>query len=162
MVSGQLKQVPLEGGRSEVVPGSNVKGRFDGGFEISADSRQLAMVVTESERQSQQSAHQKIALVPLRAGASPAVSLLDPDPRISGPPIFAENGKALLYSITENGVDNVWSQPIHGGPGHQITSFSSQQIGHYEFLPDGKNLFLTRQQRHSDVVILRESLAALL
>jgi hypothetical protein len=156
-VSREMKQVPAEGGRAEVVPHSGVKGSLIGAwFGISADSRQLAMVVTELEREAQKSAHQKIALIPLGAAAGPSASLLDPDPRISGPPIFVGNGKALLYSITQNGVDNLWFQPIQGGAGHQVTNFSSQQIGHYELLPDGKNLFLTREQRHSDVVILRE------
>jgi eukaryotic-like serine/threonine-protein kinase len=160
-VSRQMKQVPAEGGRAEVVPNSDIKGNLNSAwFAISADSRQLAMVVTESERQGQKSGLQKIALVPLGAAASPSASLLDPDPRISGPPIFVGNGKALLYSITDNGVDNLWFQPIRGGAGHQITNFSSQQLGHYELLPDGKNLFLTREQRHSDVVILREASAA--
>jgi hypothetical protein len=139
-VSRQMKQVPAEGGRAEVVPNSDTKGNLSSAwFGISADSRQLAIVVTESERQAQKSGHQKIALVPLGA-AAPSASLLDPDPRISGPPIFVGNGKALLYSITENGVDNLWFQPIHGGAGHQITNFSSQQLGRYELLPDGKNL----------------------
>ena len=159
-VSRQMKRVPAEGGRAEVVPNSDVKGNFNSAwFGISADSRQLAMVVTESESQAQKSGRQKIVLVPLGTVASSSPGLLDPDPRISGPPIFVANGKALLYSITENGVDNMWFQPIQGGPGHQITNFSSQQLGHYELLPDGKNLFLTREQRHSDVVILREAAA---
>jgi DNA-binding winged helix-turn-helix (wHTH) protein/Tol biopolymer transport system component len=160
-VSRQMKRVPAEGGTAEVVPNSDVKGNLNSAwFGISADSRQLAMVVTESESQAEKSGHQKIALVPLGAAATSSPSLLDPDPRISGPPIFVANGKALLYSITENGVDNLWFQPIQGGPGHQITNFSSQQLGHYELLPDGKNLFLTREQRHSDVVILRDATAS--
>jgi Tol biopolymer transport system component len=142
-------------------PNSDIKCNLNSAwFGISADSRQLAMVVTESGSQAQKSGLQKIALVPLGAAASPSASLLDPDPRISGPPIFVGNGKALLYSITENGVDNLWFQPIQGGAGHQITNFSSQQLGHYELLPDGKNLFLTREQRHSDVVILRDAAAS--
>jgi len=119
----------------------------------------LAMVVTVSENQNLRSALRKILLVPLSAGATPAVRQLDPDPRISGAPIFIENGHVLLYSITENGVDNLWYQPIHG-TGHQITNFSSEQIRHYELLPDGDNLLLVRQRRHSDVVILRDTGAA--
>ena len=43
--------------------------------------------------------------------------------------------------------------------GHQVTNFSFQQLGHYELLPDGKNLFLTREQRHSDAVIVRDAAA---
>jgi hypothetical protein len=65
------------------------------------------MVVAESEHQGVKSAHQKIVLIPLSAGTSTSTRTVDPDQRISGPPIFIDNGKALLYSITENGADNL-------------------------------------------------------
>jgi eukaryotic-like serine/threonine-protein kinase len=161
--SGQLKQLSVEGGTAGIVPGGVIPGMSNDmdGFGLSPDGRTLAMVmVKQSEHQSQKGARRKIALVPLDAAAHLPLRLLDPDPRISGRPIFIENGNALLYSITENGVDNLWAQPIRSGLGHQTTNFTSERIGYYELLPDGKNLLLTRQHRHSDIVILRDAGAA--
>jgi eukaryotic-like serine/threonine-protein kinase len=158
--SGQLKQVSVEGGTAGIVPGGVIPGMSNDmdGFGLSQDGRTLAMVmVKQSEYQSQKGARRKIALAPLDGAAHLPLRLLDPDPRISGRAIFIENGNALLYSITENGVDNLWAQPIRSGLGHQTTKFTSEQIGYYELLPDGKNLLLTRQHRHSDIVILRDA-----
>ena len=157
--ASQLKQISVEGGTADVVPGSAIPGMSNDmdGFGLSPDGRVLSMVVTDSEHQNQQSAHRKIALVPLDGGANPSPRLLDPDPRISGRAIFIDNGNVVLYSISEKGVDNLWAQTIQGGLGHQVTNFTSEQIGSYELLPDGKNIMLVREQKHSDVVVLRDS-----
>jgi hypothetical protein len=41
---------------------------------------------------------------------------------------FAPDRKAVAYTIRENGVDNIWMQPLDGSMGHQITNFKSEQI----------------------------------
>jgi eukaryotic-like serine/threonine-protein kinase len=157
--AGQLKRIPIGGGTAEIVPGSAIPGMSNDmdGFGLSPDGQVLAMVVTQSEHQNQQGARRKIELLPLAPSADLSPRLLDPDPRISGRAILIDNGNTLLYAITKNGVGNLWAQSIRGGPGHQITNFTSEQIGHYELLPDGKTILLTREQKHSDVVVLRDS-----
>jgi len=159
--AGQLKRVPVEGGTADIVPGSVIPGMSNDmdGFGLSPDGRALSMVMTESEHQNQTNGHRKIALIPLDAGANLSPRLLDPDPRISGRAILIDNGNVLLYSIMENGVDNLWAQPIRGRLGHQLTNFTSERIGYYELLPDGKHILLTREQNHSDAVVLRDSAA---
>ena len=61
-------------------------------------------------------------------------------------------------AISENGVSNLWAQPIEGGLGHQITNFSSESIGYYQVSRDGKSLLLLRRQIESDIVLLRDIL----
>jgi hypothetical protein len=41
---------------------------------------------------------------------------------------FTPDGKFLAYPTRENGVDNVWVQPLDGSAGHPITNFKSEQI----------------------------------
>ena len=41
---------------------------------------------------------------------------------------FTPDGKSLVYASRENGVDNVWVQPLDGSAGHPITNFKSEQI----------------------------------
>lgn len=107
-----------------------------------SDWRGLAVVV--SKKEPNETPQEKIALILLNAGTNSAVRLIDPDPRLSNRPIFSHDGKMLLYSITENGVSNLWAQPINGSPGHQMTNFFSELIGFYELTPDGKSLVLHR------------------
>jgi serine/threonine protein kinase len=157
--SNQIKQVPVEGGTPEAVPGSSIQGTsFD--FQrlgISPDGRTLAVVVTLLQREHHAEPQHKIALIPLNAGANPIVRFLDPDPRISDYAIFTQDGNTLVYAVTENGVGNLWAQTIDGGVGHQITNFSSELIGYYQLSRDGKNLLLHRRRVDSDIVLLRDT-----
>jgi serine/threonine protein kinase len=159
--SNQIKQVPVEGGMSEVVPGSAIPGasRPFQEFGISPDGRTLAVLTTVRQTGRYAEPHHKIALIPLTVRSNPSVRLVNADPQISGPPLFIEGGNTLLYAITENGVGNLWAQPIKGRPGHPITRFSSERIGYYGLSPEGDNLLLSRYHRDSDVVLLRDTSA---
>jgi hypothetical protein len=57
----------------------------------------------------------------------------------------------------ENGVDNVWVQPLDGSAGHAITDFQTEQIWSMSFSPDGKSLAVLRGHYDSDVVLLQEA-----
>ena len=103
----------------------------------------------------------KIALVPLDAGPQPAVRLVDPDPRISGAAAFLPDGKAAVYSVRENGVDNLWLQPLDGSRSRQMTNFKSDTISTFRFSPDGKTIGVLRSHVESDVVLLRDAAPSL-
>jgi eukaryotic-like serine/threonine-protein kinase len=157
LAAERIWRAPLDGsGKSELLPGSVVPNSFPsgGGIAVSSDGKVLtyAIEVVDAETQRGQ---QKIAL--LEAGA-PAPRLLDANPRITtGGLHFAPDGKAVAYPIRENGVDNIWIQPLDGSPGRQITNFTSEQIASFHWSPDGKTLGVLRTQSESDVVLLQES-----
>jgi Tol biopolymer transport system component len=68
------------------------------------------------------------------------------------------DSKALVYPIRDNGVDNLWVQPVDGGLSHQLTHFTSTEpILAFEWSPDGKKLAIQRSQRMADVVLLHDS-----
>jgi len=104
---------------------------------------------------------QKIVLLSLDAGPQPSRRILDPNPLISKPPSFSGDGKSVIYAIRENGVENMWIQPIDGagpgGGGHRITNFTADQFAWYGLSPDGKTLGVIRNHPESDVVLLRDS-----
>ena len=99
----------------------------------------------------------KIALIPLDSGSQAQVRLLDPNPAVADAARFTPDGKALVYPITQQGVDNLWMQPLDGSAGRQITNFKSDQIIGAQFSPDGKNLAVLQRRREADVVLLRET-----
>jgi Tol biopolymer transport system component len=70
---------------------------------------------------------------------------------------FSVDGKSVAYTIRDNGVDNVWIQPLDGSAGHAITDFKSEQIWSFSLSPDGKSLAILRGHYDSDVVLLQES-----
>jgi serine/threonine protein kinase len=149
----QIKRVSIDGGVSEVVPGTTLHGAYvEGGFSISRDGKWLAFVTSG---ESGVLVHQ-IALVALNAGTEPPRRMLPVDPRVSGGLQFTPDGHAVIYPILENAADNLWLQPLDGSNGHQITQFGSDKTAAFQFSPDGKTLGLLRSHSESDAVLLRE------
>ncbi len=149
----RIMEIPSEGGTGEAVPGTVIPNEFVavpfGG--LSPDGKQLPFFSEGTP------GHVSLQIVNLNAGPNPPRRTLTPDPRVSGAVEFTPDGKALAYSITENGVANVWIQPLDGSKGRQITHFTSGTIASGGWSPDGKTLALLRSQTQSDIVLLRES-----
>jgi hypothetical protein len=58
--------------------------------------------------------------------------------------------------ITDKGVDNIWTQPLNGSAGRQVTSFKSDRINEFYWSPDGKILGVLQYHADSDVVLIRD------
>lgn len=152
----RIDRVSIDGGSSEVVPGTTAPKTTVGSVMVSfsPDAKLLSYVYLIGEGEI------KFALVDLDSGPQPGVRSLNPDPRGSGEPQFTPDSKALMYPINENGVDNLWLQPLDGSPGRQITSFTSGTIRESRFSPDGKTLGIFRSHIDSDIVLLHDNAAS--
>jgi eukaryotic-like serine/threonine-protein kinase len=152
--NNQSWQVPLNGGKSELVPGSIVpNGLGNSQFSISPDGKFAAYEVAVSAGGA---ASEKIALLSLGLERATTPRLLSPDQRISGGTQFTPAGNAVAYAITENGVDNIWIQPVDGSAGRQITNFKSERINEFHWSVDGKTLGILRSHNDSDVVLMHD------
>ena len=69
---------------------------------------------------------------------------------------WTASGDALTYVRTKNGVSNLWSQSIHGGPAKQITNFRSGLIWRHAWSRDGKYLALARGSVSIDAILLTD------
>jgi serine/threonine protein kinase len=69
---------------------------------------------------------------------------------------WTPDGRELTYVDTRNGVSNLWSQPVDGGPPRQLTDFKSGQIFRFAWSPDGKRAALACGSQTSDVVLLKD------
>ena len=154
-----IMRTPLAGGPNETVPGTDIPGKLIATpqFDVSPDQKLLAMLMINVDPNDFK---KRIALVPLNAGPHPEVRWLDPDSRISSNPIFTPDGKALVYPVRQNGVDNLRQQPLDGGSGRQITNFDSDTIRISQYSPDGKTLGVLQVHAESDVVLLRDASAS--
>lgn len=146
-----ILRVSIEGGKPEIVPGTLV---FDaaavplGG--LSPDGKRMAFFSQNDF------ARKNLQVVDLDAGPNPTRHTLSPDARVAGSVVFTQDGKAVAYPIRENGVSNVFVQPLDGSPGRQITNFKSGTFRNFSLSPDGKSLAVIREVTQSDVVLLRE------
>ncbi len=68
---------------------------------------------------------------------------------------WAADGKSILYSRNESGVDNIWSVPLAGGASRRITNFDSDQfIFAFDVSPENR-LVISRGNWISDVVLIK-------
>ncbi len=157
--TSRLMKVSIDGGTPEPVAAGDIPNRFgiDGAGFISPDGKSLGMVVDQIDPRTND-ASVKLAIVSLEGG-SPAHRLVDLDARFGGNAgvKLVPHANAVSYPIFENGVNNLWLQPLDGSPGRQLTHFSSERITDYSWSPDGKTLAITRQQDVADVVLLKEA-----
>ncbi|MGC2260517.1 MAG: protein kinase [Candidatus Sulfotelmatobacter sp.] len=152
----QIWRAPMDGsGKPEVVSGSVVPNSFpSGGMGVSSDGKVLGYILEIVDAATQRG-QEKLALLDL---GSSAPRLLNADSRVAtGGLAFTPDGKGVAYPIHENGVDNIWIQPLDGSPGHQITHFTSEKIDSFHWSPDGKTLGILRSHSESDVVLLQET-----
>jgi Tol biopolymer transport system component len=66
---------------------------------------------------------------------------------------WTNDGHAVLYTNAHQ-PDNVWRQPLAGGPPQQVTHFKEDQIGYFDVSADGKQLAVARGNAYSDVVLM--------
>ena len=161
--SEQLFRVPLAGGDPQPIPGTTIPhGIVASNFlGISPDNKTLAFLSTVELPGENLTNVQKIVLVPLDAGPNPQTRQFEPNAHISEGPHFTPDGKSVVYAIRENGVSNLWQQPIDGGPGHQLTNFTKEEfIQSWSFSPDGKSLGMIRTHVESDAVLLHDNAPA--
>jgi len=145
--TGHVMQVPIDGGPSRKLSDLSTSGFFG----VSPDGHTLAFATVDHA-----AGHlEKIALVPTDQAASPRLVEFQ-RPRASTLIQFSRDGKALIYTTREKGVDNLWQQPLDGSPGTPLTSFKSEHIWDFHRSPDGSKLALVRGHTDSDVVLMRD------
>jgi len=144
---GQLMKVSIDG----VAPMRLSEELAANGYDISPDSKTLAFAAFGHLGEHVET----LTLVSLDSGQTVKTMAFE-KPR-SGPIRFATDGKAVVYPVRVNGVDNLWLQHLDGSPGRQLTQFPAEHIIDFHWSFDGKQLGLLRGHTDSDVVLIRDS-----
>jgi eukaryotic-like serine/threonine-protein kinase len=143
--SGEIKRVPIDGGSPQKVTDLANTGSFD----ISPDGSTIAFSTIDHADQH----HLRLALVAADTGK--VQKLLDFERQSANKVQFAPDGKAVVYAVRENGIDNLWRQPLDGSSGRFLTSFKSEQILEFHWSFDGSKLALVQGHQDSDAVLMR-------
>ena len=153
----RVMKMAIDGGPPELIKASAIpNGYMVGGVNFSPDGR-LMPEFTYITDAATQSAAIKIALIDVTTNAETPAKTFVPRPDFAPPIAIAPDGKAVAYNIAENGVGNVWLQPLDGSPGRRLTNFNSDRSFTFQFSPDGKSLGLVRTHVVSDVVLLLDT-----
>ena len=124
---GKLSRVAIEGGVPQTLSDLDIS---DSDFSISPDGKLAAFGTLEHSGEHKE----KLALVATDSGQS---KLLDFERLRFGLVRFSRDGKAVVYATRDNGVDNLWLQPLDGSKGHAITDFKSERIRDFHWSADG-------------------------
>ena len=149
-------RVPLDGsGKAELMFEAPPNYSFTGALTISPDGKTLATTVEKSP-----GGVGDLALFELGSSSPPRI--LGAGMNSPGNPGLqsTHDGSSVAYVRRQNGVDNVWVNPLDGSAAYPITDFKSdfEQIWWaFSFSPDGKKLAILRAHFESDVVLLQET-----
>ena len=138
-----IYRLPIEGG----TPARLADNNFAGGARISPDGKYVAYLARGATISSP-----NIRTVVPSGGGRPVYAFTGVAGTGTGQ--WSPDGKAIEYLLTRNGVTNIWSQPITGGPPKQITNFTSGLIFSFAWSRDGKQLAMARGSRSSDIVLI--------
>ncbi len=157
-----IRRLPLSGGESEMVPGTDYKGEGHLGVAVSPDGNWMASLLQNRDES------RRIAVIGLSSNNSRSVRSLPVDPSLPivfnqpGPPSavgfnFTPDAKAVAFTLEYRGVDNIWVQPIDGSKGRTITDFKSDRIYDFRWSRDGSHLAINRGNDLGDIVLLHET-----
>jgi eukaryotic-like serine/threonine-protein kinase len=140
-----VKRLPIDGGSPETVVHKDV---FY--FSLSPDGKSVASI------ELRELDHKLVLRLDSTEGGQ--MTYHDFDQRaLPGQISFTPDGKAVAYLVRERGVDNLWLQPLDGGPYRQMTHFTKDQILRFMFSPDGTKLGLERGAEESDAVLFHDT-----
>jgi len=66
---------------------------------------------------------------------------------------WTPDGRGVIYSVIRDGVSNLWTQPLFGGPQTPLTDFKEGLIFSFNWSPDGSQLVLARGSITDDAVL---------
>jgi serine/threonine protein kinase/sugar lactone lactonase YvrE len=143
----KLTKVPIEGGAEQIVSELPVSNSLD----VSPDGKLAAFPTLQHSGEHKE----MLALASTDTNSPP--KLVDFERPRFGLLHFSRDGKGVVYPVRENGVENLWLQPLDGSKGKQLTDFTSEHIFDFHWSFDGKQLALVRGHTDADVVLIRDS-----
>jgi Tol biopolymer transport system component len=139
-----LQRVAIEGGKPETVINEPINL-----FDVSPDGKWIASIdIREAD-------HKLMIRYDPTGGGKPREE--EADQRMTSSPVFAPDGKSIVYVAREKGVDNLWQQTIEGKDRKQLTSYTKDLIFRYAYSKDGKQLAIERGSIDSDAFLFRDT-----
>ena len=137
-----LMKIPSEGG-----PPSQLTGFNSGLSSVSPDGKWIACFYFPGRNYAR-----SLAIVPF-AGRRPTKAF--PLPDLPGFSLrWTVDGHAISFVNRVDDVDNIWEQPVEGGPPKPLTHFTSGDIFAFDWSRDGR-LAVSRGTEQTDAVLIK-------
>ena len=137
-----LFKMPIEGG-----PATLISDKYRGVARLSPDGRWVAAAFEDSPK------HTKIGVISADGGEWRWAFEVPEGIDWEGHLAWTPDSGGVIYSVIQNGVSNLWSQPLSGSPPKQLTDFKEGLIFSFNWSPDGNQLVLARGSITDDAVL---------
>ena len=123
----------------------------DVGYDIAPDGRSIALVMNSTPPPFREENNADIYLVPTD-GSGALRNLTADNKGNDGSPVFAPDGKSLLYARTETTIHNgessrLWRHDFGAGKNTLLTKALDYSFAEFAFDADGKTLWLTAEEK---------------
>ncbi|MDQ3013034.1 MAG: hypothetical protein M3X11_20290 [Acidobacteriota bacterium] len=143
-----LWKVPIDGGEPVQLGGNTVElGGNMGWSAISPDGKLIACALAMP-------LPAKLAIVSIEGGSP--LKVFDVQPNLPALIRWTPDGRAVTYVALQNGISDIWSQPIDGGEPKKLTNFKSNRIFSFDWSRDN-TLVISHGSSTSDVVLIRNA-----
>ncbi|MGI8897576.1 MAG: protein kinase domain-containing protein [Pyrinomonadaceae bacterium] len=96
----------------------------------------------------------KLAVISIEGGSP--VQVFDVQPNLPARIRWTPDGRAVTYVASQNGISDIWSQPLDGGESKKLTNFKSDRIFSFDWSRDNK-LVISHGTAASDIVLIRNA-----
>jgi Tol biopolymer transport system component len=102
--------------------------------------------------------HVQISIIPFSGGQPVKVFNIAPSVAYGWEAMlkWTADGRALTYVDQRENTNNIWGQPLTGGPPTKLTNFHDNQIFAFDWLRDGR-LACSRGFRNGDAVLIKDA-----
>jgi TolB protein len=138
-----LWKIGIDGGEA-----SQITDKFIVFAGISPDGKFLACFYLDEKPNSPR----KLIVLPFEGGEP--TKTFEVSATAEGVPKWSQDGKAITYYDSRNGMANLWIQPLDGGPAKPLTDFTTEELSARSVSPDGKSVALSRGTTTSDVILI--------
>ena len=138
-----LWKMGIEGGEP-----SQISDKFIPFAGISPDGKLLACFYVDEKPNTPR----QLIIMPFEGGEP--IKTFEVTPTANGTPKWSQDGKAITFYDSRNGMNNLWSQPLDGGPAKPLTDFTTEFLAAHSVSPDGKSIAVTRGTTTSDVILI--------
>jgi Tol biopolymer transport system component/DNA-binding winged helix-turn-helix (wHTH) protein len=119
--------------------------------DVSPDGKLIAYTFYDEQAQQPR---WRGAVMPFAGG--PPVKTFDLPPSANLRIRWTADASAVAYIDTHNGISNIWSQPVDGGPPKQLTDFESGLIYNFDISRDGRLFAYARGSSTGDVILITD------
>jgi Tol biopolymer transport system component len=147
-----LWKVPIEGGAP-----SQLTDRVAYAPQVSPDGRLVAYAYSHYPNTEfvKTPPVTRLAVMPFEGGEPIKVFEIRPSNAVQPTLRWSRDGRALLYTLNEGGLGNVWSQPLDGRPPAQLTQFKEKVITTFTLTRDNK-LYCARGISLRDALLITD------